>query len=230
VVRSPLSARSFFRDPVGYVRAHGRDGAELRLTAGPSRFVVVRDPQEVWRVLVTDGGSFRAGKWKRRARRFVGDTLNTLDGEEHRRRRLLLQPALDRRRIARFEPAIAARVERLQAEWRDGGRLRLRDELRRLSLGATGEALLSAELEPSLAPALATVMASVPRLAPPLVGTRRARALRVVDETVSALIDERRRSPGVRSSRGRRARSARCRRGEERRGGRRASRAGTAAG
>jgi cytochrome P450 len=196
VLRSQLSARSFFRDPVGYARAHGPEGADLRLAAGPSRFVVVRDPQEIWRVLVTDGDSFRPGKWKRRARRFVGDTLNTLDGNEHRRRRLLLQPALDRRRIARFEPAVAARVERAQDEWQDGARIPLRVELERLSLVVAGEVLLSAEVDPGLAAALATVMERVPRLVPPLPGTRQARALREVEVAVSALVAGRRRSPG----------------------------------
>ena len=185
---SPLSARSFFRDPVEFVRTHGRDGAELHVAAGPSRFVVLRDPQVIWRVLVTDADSFEPGKWKRRARRFVGDTLNTLDGEEHRRRRLLLQPALDRRRIARFTPAIAARVEAAQCGWRDGARLRLRDELDRLSLEVAGEVLLSAELDRELATSLAVVMTRVPRLAPPIPGTRAARALARVEDAAGRLV------------------------------------------
>jgi cytochrome P450 len=182
-----LSARSFFRDPVGFVRAHGNDGAELHVAAGPSRFVVVRDPGAIWRVLVTDADAFRPGKWKRRARRFVGDTLNTLDGEEHRRRRLLLQPSLDRRRIARFTPSIAARVEAAHRGWRDGARLRLRDELDRLSLGVAGEVLLSAELDPGLASSLVEVMAGVPRFTPPVPGTRAARALARVERAVGTL-------------------------------------------
>jgi cytochrome P450 len=187
VVRSLFSARSFFRDPVGYVDAHAEDGAPLRLAAGPSRFLLVRDPQAVWGVLVTDAGSYRPGKWKRRARRFVGDTLNTLDGEEHRRRRLLLQPALDRRRIARFTPSIAARVAEAQRGWRDGAQLRLRDELDRLSLAVAGEVLLSAELDPELATSLAVVMNRVPRLTPPVPWTRAARALARVEDAVAAL-------------------------------------------
>jgi cytochrome P450 len=187
VVRSLFSARSFFRDPVGYVDAHAEDGAPLRLAAPTGRFLLVRDPQAVWRVLVTDADSFKPGKWKRRARRFVGDMLNTLHGEEHRRRRLLLQPSLDRRRIARFTPSIAARVEEAQRGWRDGTRLRLRDELDRLSLAVAGEVLLSAELDPELATSLAVVMTSVPRLTPPVAGTRAARALARVESAVAAL-------------------------------------------
>ena len=68
MVRSLFSARSFFRDPVGYVDTHGEEGAPLRLAAPTGRFVLVRDPQAVWRVLVTDADSFEPGKWKRRAR------------------------------------------------------------------------------------------------------------------------------------------------------------------
>jgi cytochrome P450 len=187
VVWSLFSARSFFRDPVGYAAEHGEDGAPLRLAAGPSRFLLVRDPQAVWRVLVTDADSFEPGKWKRRARRFVGDTLNTLDGEEHRRRRLLLQPALDRRRIARFTPSIAARVAEAQRGWHDGMRLRLRDELDRLSLAVAGEVLFSAELDPELATSLTVVMTLVPRFTPPVPGTRAARALARVEDAVAAL-------------------------------------------
>src|SRR5207244_4001461 len=196
VVWSLFSARSFFRDPVGYASAQGDDGAPVRFAAGPSRFVLVRDPQAVWRVLVTDADSFRPGKWKRRARRFVGDTLNTLDGEEHRRRRLLLQPSLDRRRIARFAPSIAARVEGAQRGWRDGARIRLREELDRLSLAVAGEVLLSAELDPELATSLGVVMAGVPRFTPPIRGTQSARALAHVESAVAALVADRRAAGG----------------------------------
>jgi cytochrome P450 len=199
VAPSPLSARAFFRDPVGYVNSRRDRAALTRLAAGPSRYALVRHPDAIWRVLVADADSFRQGKWKRRARRFVGETLNTLDGEEHRRRRLLLDPVLDRGRVTRFAPAIVARVERRQAAWRDGDRVVLRDELDPLALTMAGDVLLSADLESQsaeLARALALVMRGVPRLTPPLVGTRRARALARVDRILSALIAERRRAGG----------------------------------
>jgi cytochrome P450 len=188
-----LSARAFFRDPVGYVRERGENGAVLRL-AGPGRSLLVRDPEAVWRVLVTDADSFRQGKWKRRARRFVGDTLNTLDGEEHRRRRALLQPVLDRWRIASFTPQIAARLESAQSGWQDGARIELRTELERLSLTIAGEVLLGADLENDaarLADALTVVMRSVPRLTPPLRGTRHKRALATIHDTLDAMLADR---------------------------------------
>jgi cytochrome P450 len=190
-----FSARSFFRDPVKYVAAHGDGQATIPLKAGPTRFLLVRDPELVWRVLVTDSDSFAPGKWKRRARRFVGATLNTLNGDEHRRRRLLLQPALDRRRIASFVPRIAARVELAQAGWEDGARIILRDTLDPLSLLVAGEVLLSTELDPGLAQELRRLMAAVPRFTPPLRVTPGGRALARIEAAVQALIDARRQAP-----------------------------------
>jgi cytochrome P450 len=194
MLASPFSARAFFRDPLGFVRGHA-DLGPVRLAAGPSRFVLLREPEAIWRILVTDADSFQQGKWKRRARRFVGPTLNTLDGAEHRRRRLLLQPAFDRRCLAAFAPAIVARADRAQARWEDGARLVLRDELDPLALAMVGEALLSTDLEPQaagLAKALRTVVASVPRLTPPLPGTSGAKALADVQRALDRVIEERR--------------------------------------
>jgi cytochrome P450 len=193
VSRSPLSARAFFRDPLRYVGARLDGFDTLRLEAGRRQFLVARDPEAVWRVLVTDADAFRPGKWKRRARRFLGDTLNTLDGEEHRRRRLVLQPVLDRRRIAGFAPAIAARVEAAQSSWEDGATIVLRDELDPLALTIAGDVLLSTDLAPTaaeFADALAVVMAAVPRLTPPIRGTQAARALTRVERAVNDILAE----------------------------------------
>jgi pentalenene oxygenase len=190
---SPLSARSFFRDPARYVAK--RDGEEkvVHMAAGRGRYVLVRDPETIWRVLVSDGSSFVQGKWKRRARRFLGETLNTLDGTAHRTRRRALQPSLARSRVERFLPDVVARVERAQDGWRDGERFELRSELDPLALTIAGDVLLSTDLEPEagdLAEALGRVMTGVPRLTPPVTGTRSRRALSRVDETVARVIRE----------------------------------------
>jgi cytochrome P450 len=159
--------------------------------------MVARDPEAAWQVLVAQADCFRQGKWKRRARRFLGPTLNTLDGEEHRRRRRLLRGTLDRRRIAAFTEAMVARAERAQSSWDDGALLRVRDQLDPLSLAMAGDVLLSTDLEPhaaELAAALATVMGAVPRLRPPLPGTHAGRARARIDRLLAALVAARRRS------------------------------------
>ncbi len=183
-----LSSRSFFRDPVGYARAQTGDVLELASPTG--RAALVRRPHDVWRVLVTDAERFGQGKWKRRARRFVGATLNTLDGDEHRARRALVQPSFDRRRIATFAPALAARAEAAQATWQDGDHFGLRRLLDPLSLTMAGDVLLGVDLGPradELAAALADVMAALPRATPPVPGTRGAAALRRAHTIVAEL-------------------------------------------
>lgn len=100
--------RAFFSDPAGFAEQHPAGLVELSALTGNA--ALVQDPAEAWRILVTDAAQFRQGKWKRRARRFLGPTLNTLDGSEHRERRLLLQPALDRRRVLDAAPGLVDRA------------------------------------------------------------------------------------------------------------------------
>jgi cyclooctat-9-en-7-ol 5-monooxygenase len=194
-----ISARSYFRDPVGYVRSRGGDGLRPALMGGRNRFVVVRDPLDVWRVLVTEADAFAPGKWKRRVRRTLGPTLNTLHGEEHRRRRTVLQPAFDRRRIAGFAASMAARVERALSAWRDGDRIVVRDTLEPLSLTIAGDVLVSADLEavaPELATALMDVMTNLPRLVSTARRPRAGRSLAYAQETIRTLVAARRASRG----------------------------------
>lgn len=186
-----LSARSFFRDPVAFVRANGDGQGVLRIGAGRDRFLLLRDREAIWHVLVESRESFRLGKWKRKSRLFVGDALLGLDGAEHRRRRQLLRPALDRRRIDACSPAIVSRVENAQSGWRDGARVHVHREMARLSLLIAGDVLLSADVERDageLVEALAAIMASIPS------GVREPTALSTVDLAIGRLFSERRRS------------------------------------
>ena len=192
--RSPLSARAFFRDPVGYVDAESGGDGVVRFAAGTSPYVVVRDPDAVWQVLVAGGTDYAPGKWKRRARRFVGPTLNTLHGSEHAERRRLVQPALGRPRVDAFEEAIAARAERFAGALHDGESFVLRERLDAVSVAMAGDVLLSTDLGDRAAPLatdLATIMAAVPRLAPPAARRSRARALARVHEVIDAVVAER---------------------------------------
>lgn len=182
-------ASTFFGDPVAFAASHPAELVRLRAFTGEQ--ALVQSPDEAWRVLVTDAGQFRQGKWKRRARRFLGPTLNTLDGSEHRARRLLLQPALERRRIHSLAPKLVDRAVRAQESWRHGDRIGLRATLDPLSLAMAGDVLLGVDLgpqAPELARALNTVMSHLPRLTPPLPGTAQARALARVHVTARGLL------------------------------------------
>jgi cytochrome P450 len=184
-----LSSRAFFRDPVGYAALHPSSVLDLASPSG--RAALVRDPDEAWRILVTDADRFRQGKWKRRAARFLGATLNTLDGEEHRARRLLLQPVLDRKRVAPQADGSAARAFDAQTRWQDGDNVVLRETLDSLALVIAGDVLLGTDLEPQageLVEALSTIMSSIPRLTPPLPFTPQGRALAKVHAALRVIL------------------------------------------
>lgn len=192
-----LDGKAFFRDPEGVAQALS-DGADVvRIGAGVGEFTLLRSPDAIRQVLVADSSSFRQGKWKRRSRRLVGESLNVLDGADHRRRRLLLQPSLDRRRIASFAPMMVARAERLHGRWPDGQPLDLRRELNRLSLTIAGEALLSTDLDAeadALGDASMTVIGAVPGLAGVFPGTPGRRALRRLRSAAAGILEVRRAS------------------------------------
>ena len=196
-LRSPFSARSFFRDPVGYTEREAR-GDMMSLAAGPVRFAVVRSAAEAWRILVTESPDYEAGRWKQRARRFVGDTLFTLGAPEHKRRRTALQPVLSRTRIERLTPQIVTRIERLQQHWQEGSEFAARRALAPLSLAIAGDVLLSEDFDPvaaDLSADLTAIVTAIPRLLPPLPFTRLARALQRVVDRVDALVRHRREQP-----------------------------------
>ncbi len=185
--RSLLGAREFFRDPARYAARHG-DSPLVRFAAPRDRYVLVRDPAAIWRLLVADGAQVAPGKWKHRARRFLGSTLNTLHGDEHRARRALLAPGLSRAHVGRFVPSAARRTLAMQETWSPGGSLVLRDALDPLSLTIAADVLLEADLEADaveLSRALRGVMNGVPRWTPPVFGTAARRHLDIVDRLVA---------------------------------------------
>ena len=73
----------------------------------------------------------------------MGPTLNTLHGEEHRRRRRALQPALSRARVGACRETLARRAHEAAERWSAGERVRLIDPL---SVTMAGDVLLSTDL------------------------------------------------------------------------------------
>jgi hypothetical protein len=147
---------------------------------------LVQDPAEAWRILVTDAAAFRQGKWKRRARRFLGPTStrstapSTASGDSSssprstgdasptrhtaHERTLHAQELAPRRSDPVRERSIHCR-SRWQATY-------CWDDLE-------PQAIETAEHS-------RTVMTRMPRLAPALPGTAQARALRRVHEIARA--------------------------------------------
>lgn len=190
---------AFRRDPLAFLRAADDGGDLIRFRAGLTDFTVIKNPETIRRVLVTEASLFGEGKWTLRGERVMRDCLITREGDPHRDRRGLLQPGFDRGRLAAKGRAIVARADRLGDAWADGESIDARAEMGRLALTATGEALFSLELEPEadiLLPALTRMLGEIPRPGLPWPGGRGlASARKTVGHTVARAVADRRESP-----------------------------------
>jgi cytochrome P450 len=186
---------AFRREPLAFLLSRD-DGTELiRFRAGLTEFTVIKNPETIRRILVTDAALYGEGKWTLRGQRVMGDCLITRDGAPHRERRALLQPAFDRRRLAARARHMVERANRTADLWQDGTTVEARAEMGRLALTAAGDALFSLDLEPqadALVPALMTMLSEIPRPGLPWGGRRLAAARKVVDDAVAGTVAQRR--------------------------------------
>lgn len=192
------AGRDFRRDPLGFLRSLDNGDDVLEFRAGLTTFRLVKSPETIHRILVTDAEEFGEGKWTLRGERVMHDCLITREGELHRDRRGVLQPGFERKRLDGKAEAIVSRADGLGDRWRDGEVVEARGEMGRVALTASGEALFSLDLTDQaglLLPALATMLAEIPRPGPPLrSGRRLAAARRKVDRVVADAVESRRAS------------------------------------
>jgi cytochrome P450 len=192
---SPLSAKRFFADPLGYVSRNGRDPERpLRMRGGLEPQVLIRSREQVWEALVDRADEFEPGKWTRRIARFMGPVLNTLHAAEHRERRAVEQPAFAAPRIADLAPVTAAHVLDWQSEWTDGANFVLRERLDPMVLTAAGRVLLSSDLSavaPDASRDIRLVIETSPRLTRPLRVTPQGQALARLNDLINRLIEDR---------------------------------------
>lgn len=141
---------------------------------------------------------------------FVGESIFTTDGDDWLGRRRLAQPAFHRQRITGFSETMTAAAQSMLDQWDrgpDGQRLALDHELMQVTLQVAGKTLFSRDLIGEanvLGDAFTATSEYVnyrlqnPFVLPPAVPTARnrqfTRALKVLDQTIYAIIRERRAS------------------------------------
>jgi cytochrome P450 len=198
--------RRFRRDPIGLLEeaASYGDVSSLRLPRFPA--VLLNHPDLVRDVLVGSNRSFRKGPTMQAAKRMIGDSLLTTEGEVHRRQRRLIQPLFHHERIAGYAVDMVALAERTADGWRDAQPLDAHAEMARLTLAVVSRTLfgtdLPAEESRAITGALAGTLAQFDRVFSPLLpiterlplpATRRFRAAHeTFDRLVYGLIDRRR--------------------------------------
>jgi cytochrome P450 len=180
-----------------------RYGPTFEVGLGPVRLVVVGAPDHVREVLSTELDAFRWGRVFRNLSMVVGRrSMLVSDGEEHRRRRALVQPGFARRRLDSWIPLVVAEVDRLVDETLEGAasesvavdlsdvtRVLVRRIVVRVLFGPNlGERAdeIGELLEPAMSYASQPLLRQLPH---PLPFTRRAEA-RAARRAVDGLLDE----------------------------------------
>jgi cytochrome P450 len=210
-VRATIAAaRELTGDPCPALdRLRAELGPTFGVAVGPLRIVVVGDPSQLNELLARPVTSFRWGHALNGLRFYVGDcSVIVADGDDHRRRRAMVQPAFARRRLDTWIPMIVeetdATIDRELSSVR--GEIDLFPIGRRLVLRVVMQALFSRGLPADAAtfdrliePAKTYLEQSGIRQLPhPFPYTRRARcrkARRELDAVVDVEIARRRRLP-----------------------------------
>jgi len=185
-------------------REHG-DVVHFKL--GPQDLFLLNNPDFIRDVLVTNNRNFVKSRGLEMAKKFLGESLLTSEGEFHRRQRRLAQPAFHRQRINAYAEIMIDHATRTRDRWNDGQALDIWHEMMRLTLAIVGKTLFDADVEgeaPEIRQALTDVMQLFERMTNPLAAIldklplpsniRWVKAKARLDETIYRIINERRAS------------------------------------
>jgi pentalenene oxygenase len=128
--------------------AHG-DLVEIRL--GPRPAYVVCHPGLARQVLTDLRGFDRTGLVYERVRTAMGNGLASAAHADHRRQRLIMQPAFRREHLRGYVAVMRQEITAAMASWHDGDRVDLVDEMFTLTTTIALRALFSSQLDPAQA-------------------------------------------------------------------------------
>jgi cytochrome P450 len=159
------SVFSYARDPLGYLEdcAWGGYGDVAFLTFLGQPTYVLNLPEHIEHVLVTKQRNYIKDKLQRvLLGEFLGQGLLVSDGDFWLRQRRLMQPAFHRQRITAYGQLMGEQTLRLRAQWRDGERRDIAEDMMKLTLAIVVRCLFGLELEDSagatVGPALGKVI------------------------------------------------------------------------
>jgi Cytochrome P450 len=175
------------------------DLVEVRL--GPRPAFVVCHPDLARQVLTDFRGFDRAGLVYHRVRLAMGNGLATAGQQDHRRQRLIMQPAFRHEHLRGYVAVMRQEITAAMSNWQDGQLVDMVDEMFRLTSGIALTALFSSQLGSEEAERLRQAFdvflrGIYARAVLPVTGSlptpgnrRYARAVALWRDQVSALID-----------------------------------------
>lgn len=129
------------RDDAGFLdRLHAAYGGMVAFDMGLMRLCVAFEPELMQQILVTQRHCFEKGPAYKRSNTLTTPTLLTGDGEEHRRRRKLAQPAFHRRALNGYAEQMVTEAAALQQDWADGQVVDVLWEMQQVTLGIAAAA------------------------------------------------------------------------------------------
>jgi cytochrome P450 len=135
------------RDPLRFLASLPAHGDLVSIGVGPSQAVVVCDPGLAHQV-ITDLRTFdRVGVIYDRIRAAMGTGLATAVHAEHRRQRLIMQPAFHPSTMPGYATVMRDETTRLMARWRDGQCVDMVEEMFRLTTSVALRALFSSHID-----------------------------------------------------------------------------------
>lgn len=134
------------QDKIGFFTEMARHGDVTQVRLGPRRIVLLTDPDDIRRVLVTEQKKFTKGQGIAKTEPLLGKGLLTNEGESHLKQRRMVQPALHRERLAGYGQVMVTYAEEAQASWQDGARVDAHEEMMRLTLGIAGRTLFDVDV------------------------------------------------------------------------------------
>jgi cytochrome P450 len=204
---SRLAALRLIRkDPIALLELAARAGDVVALPMPRFPVVLINRPELVWDVLATRNHGFMKGPTMQVAKRLLGESLLTSEGDVHARQRRLIQPVFHHERIETYADAMVALGLRAADRWRSGATLDVHQEMARVTLAIVGRTLFDTDVEAEesreITAALTEVLAQFNRVFSPflpitqrlpLPSTRRFQhARQVFDRTIYAMIADRR--------------------------------------
>jgi len=109
---------------------------------------MVKDPECIRDVLVTDNRKFKKGLATHEAKRLLGEGLLTSDGDLHRRQRRLIQPVFHPERRPEQAALTVEHAQRLADSWEHGATIDAGETMMHLTLTILGKAIIGVDLEP----------------------------------------------------------------------------------
>ena len=146
--RLPLvgHAMPLIRRPVDFVSSLSEHGDVVRIYLGPVPTYFVTNAQMVHRILTVDSARYTRGRVFDKARRFFGESVAIVSGEEHRTKRRMLQPAFARNRMADYLAVMNGAVAERTASWRSGDQIDVEDQMHELSATVLARSLFGTHL------------------------------------------------------------------------------------